>query len=286
MASLLKRNGTYYLQWYAGKKIRRRSLRTSVHQIAKEKLRQFESARLRGDDVPLPTRTPIAAVITAYVEHIRGVKTAKSAQTDVNYLREAFGPICPALEITSRSVTEACRKRPRQPAQDRRARVPTIEAPYLEAITTADVAAFISAHTRARGLAPKTANRYREIIVRLFNWSMKQYGVRMPRDKNPAAAVKRCKEPAPARAIALRPSPLFAGLPQAEVSESLVGPAPRVKAVYNPSGERSLALHYPNWASRTESFGLCRLALTRRECLENRTRPVTLRAARRLRRAM
>jgi len=101
MASLVKRNGTYYLQWYVGKKIRRRTLRTNVHQIAKEKLRQFESAQLRGLDDPLPTRTPIANVVSAYVEHIRHVKTPKSAQTDVYYLREAFGPICPALEITS-----------------------------------------------------------------------------------------------------------------------------------------------------------------------------------------
>jgi integrase len=152
---------------------------------------------LRGEDIPLPTRTPIAEVVTAYVEHIRSVKTPKSAQTDVYYLREAFGPICPALEITSRRITEACRKRPRKPGQDRRASVPTIEAPCLEAITTADVAAFISAHTRARGLAPKTANRYREIIVRLFNWAMNHHGVRTPRDKNPAAAVERYKEPAP-----------------------------------------------------------------------------------------
>jgi integrase len=197
MASLKKRGKSYQIQYCVAGRQRRVGLGPIPLQIAKEKLRQFESARLRGEDVPLPTRTPIAEVVTAYVAHIRSVKTPKSAQTDVYYLREAFGPICPALEITSRRVTEACRKRPRRPGQDRRARVPTVEPPYLEAITTADVAAFISAHTRARGLAPKTANRYREIIVRLFNWAMKQYGVRMPRDKNPAAAVERYKEPAP-----------------------------------------------------------------------------------------
>lgn len=44
-------------------------------QIAEEKLRQFESARMRGDDFPLPTRMPIADTVTAYVEHIRAVKT-------------------------------------------------------------------------------------------------------------------------------------------------------------------------------------------------------------------
>jgi integrase len=50
---------------------------------------------------------------------------------------------------------------------------------------------------KSRGLAPKTANRYREILTRLFNWAMTQNGVRMPKDKNPAAAVERYKEHAP-----------------------------------------------------------------------------------------
>lgn len=197
MASLIKRNGTFYLQWRVGRKIRRRSLRTHVLQIAKEKLRQFESAQVRGLEDFLPTRTPIADVVAAYVDHIRHVKTPKSAQTDVYYLREAFGPICPALQITSRKVSENTRKRPRKPGQDRRCKHPTIEADCFEAITTADVATFIRSHTRSRGLAPKTANRYREIIVRLFNWATQQNGIRMPGGRNPAAPVERYKEPAP-----------------------------------------------------------------------------------------
>jgi len=197
MASLIKRGGTYYLQWYVGAKIRRRSLRTGVLQIAKEQLRQFESAQHRGLDDSLPTRTPIAEVVTAYVEHIRDVKTPKSAQTDVYYLREAFGPICAALQITSRKVTEKARKRPRKPGQDRRCRQPVIAADCLEMITTADVATFIHAHKRSRGLAPKTANRYREILVRLFNWAEKHRGIRTPGGRNPAAKVERFAEPAP-----------------------------------------------------------------------------------------
>ena len=197
MASLIKRNGTFYLQWRVGGKIRRRSLRTPVLQLAKEKLRQFESAQHRGMDDTLPTRNPLPDVLAAHVEHVRHVKTPKSAQTDVYYLREAFGPVCDALRITSRKVSEQCRKRPRKPGQDRRCRQPIIAADCFEAITTADVATFITAHTRSRGLAPKTANRYREIIVRLFNWAMQQRGVRMPNGRNPAAAVERYAERAP-----------------------------------------------------------------------------------------
>jgi len=48
-----------------------------------------------------------------------------------------------------------------------------------------------------RGLAPKTANRYREILCRLFNWAMSERGIRIPCDKNPIAKVGRYKERAP-----------------------------------------------------------------------------------------
>jgi hypothetical protein len=165
MASLIKRNGTFYLQWRVGGKIRRRSLHTPVLQLAKEKLRQFQSAQHRGLDDTLPTRTPLAELLAAYVEHVRHVKTPKSAQTDVYYLREAFGPVCPGLQITSRKVTEQSRKRPHKPGQDRRCRQPVIAAECFEAITTADVATFIGAHTRSRGLAPKTAMRTHSRVI-------------------------------------------------------------------------------------------------------------------------
>jgi integrase len=196
MASLKKRGKTYQIQFYVGGKQRRVGLGAIPLQLAKEKLRQFESAQARGDDNPLPTKTPIPTVLQAYVEHIRSVKTPKSAQTDIYYLREAFGPVCDALRITSRKPSEAARKKPLADPTDRH-RVPRIEANHFEEITTAAVATFVTTHTRRRGLAPKTANRYREILVRLFNWAMTQQGVRMPAGRNPAASVERYKERAP-----------------------------------------------------------------------------------------
>ena len=86
MASLKKRGTIYYAQYYVGNRQRRTCLRTESYQVAKEKLRQLESAQARGDDTPLPTRTPIADILTLYVQHIRSVKTPKSAQTDIYYL--------------------------------------------------------------------------------------------------------------------------------------------------------------------------------------------------------
>lgn len=201
MASLHKRKNAYYAQYYVGGQQRRVSLKTTNYQLAKEKLRQMESALARGDDgAGLPTRTPIAQVIQAYVEHIRTVKTAKSAQTDAYYLRDAFGPVCPGLQVNSRKQSPKARKRPLLPGatQDRRRRPQVIEANCFEEITTAQVAAFITGQVQSRGLAPKTANRYREILCRLFNWSTTQLGIRLSGSgRNPAAGVERYRERAP-----------------------------------------------------------------------------------------
>jgi hypothetical protein len=200
MASLIKRtwkNGpAWYIQYYVGNQQRR--IRASDNfQIAKKKLLRFEEAQASGDDLPLPTRTPIAEIVTAYVEHIRQIKTAKSAQTDIYYLRDMFGPICDALKINGRKRSVRAKKRPPKSETDRRTKAPVIEAGCFEAIKTADIAGFISAQVARRGLAPKTANRYREILMRLFNWAMEQKNIRLPSDRNPAAKVERYKEPAP-----------------------------------------------------------------------------------------
>jgi integrase len=199
MASLIKRKESknYFVQWRVGGKLKRRSLRTDNLQIAKEKLRQFESAQVRGEELPLPTRTDITEIITRYVEHIRTTKTAKSAQTDIYYLRQVFGPICPALQINSRKSSMRAMRKPPKPGQDRRFKMSTIEVTHLEEITTADVANFISAHVRSRGLAPKTANRYREILHTFINWAINEQGVKMPGNENPVSKVSKYKEHAP-----------------------------------------------------------------------------------------
>jgi integrase len=199
MASLVLRPNSpvHYIQFMIAGRARRISTGTEVLQVAKEKLRQFESAQAKGDPLPLPTHTPIGDMVGRYVEHIRSVKTAKSAQTDVYYLRDMFGPICDALTITSRKISAKVKKRPPKAGQDRRRKGIVIEADCFEQITTANIVGFISGRKISRGLAPKTANRYREILVRLFNWAMTQQGIRMSSDKNPAAPVDRYKESAP-----------------------------------------------------------------------------------------
>ena len=188
MAGLYKRNGNYYIKYYVGSQIIRKSLQTKSAQIAKEKLRQFESAKAQGNSNPLPTKTPLADIIAKYVRYMRATKTAKSAQTDIYYLRAAFGPICPELEDTRKKQTTA---KPKKKKKVKNAR--PISANSFEEVTTAQISEFISERVRLNGIAPKTANRYREIICRLYNWSMNEGGIKMPNDKNPAAKVSKYK---------------------------------------------------------------------------------------------
>jgi len=192
------KNGSYYLGDRHGDRTTSRSLRTRSLQIAKEKQRRYDSAKAQGADNPLPTRTPIAHILDAYVDHIRATKTAKSAQTEIYYLREAFGECCAGVRCTSRTRSVKARKRkPKRSSEDRRRTLPVIEAPCFEAITAAQIGQFIDFKVRDQGLKPKTANHYRSIIRRVFNWATETDRVRLPNNLNPATRVRPYKEPAP-----------------------------------------------------------------------------------------
>jgi integrase len=177
----------YYLHYFENGIRHRISLQTTSLQLAREKQRQFESARVRGITEVFPTRTPLGKAVAAYVDHMEVVKTKRGMSSDRSYLRSAFGQVCPQLEPGRRS---------------RRVRMNTdavslLKAAYLEQITSEQVGQFIREKVRSGGIQPKTANRYREVLSRLFSWSMKQNGVRMPGGINPAAQVERYRESAP-----------------------------------------------------------------------------------------
>src|SRR5690242_20599449 len=131
MAGLHKRGNVYYALFYVGKKQKRVSLETDSLQLAKEKVRQLESALYRGNDNPLPTKTPIADVVTDYIKHMQTRKTAQSVKRDVSYLREAFGQICPALAIKNVKLSEMRKATKLAPIY--------IEANCFEQVATADI---------------------------------------------------------------------------------------------------------------------------------------------------
>jgi integrase len=182
MAGLLRRGKTYYACYYAGGEERRVSLRTTSLQIAKDKVRKIESALVRQEELPLSTRTPIADIVAEYVRHIQVHKTERAVRADVFYLREMFGPCCEALTPPRAGV----KKNPNR-----------LTANVLEDLATADVSRFLAAQVQQRGLAPKTANRYREVLHTLVNWAVRERGIRMPGTINPVSAVMKYREKAP-----------------------------------------------------------------------------------------
>ncbi len=191
MASLILRDGNYHMQWYEGAKKRRRSLRTDSLQIAKEKLRQFESAQFAGHDCALPTRTPVGEIVAAYIENMKVRRHERSWSKDIAYLRAAFGECCEALKVPE---GRASRCRELRCPEDRRKRVHPIGARYFEEISTAMISDMIAQHVRVKGLSPTTANRYREVVSKVFNWAIKQQRVKLPMDVNPAARVERYRQ--------------------------------------------------------------------------------------------
>ncbi len=207
MASLKKRGDSYYVQYYVGGKAKRQSLRTNSLQIAKEKLRQFESAQFRGEDLPFPSRTPIGEVVKDYVAHLRTVKTPRSVRSDLFYLRCMFGPVCEDLK-TVRPTSE-----PLSP----------IEANCFEEVTSRQIAEFLTRAIRERNYAPKTANRFREVIMRLFNWAANHRGIRLPNDRNPVKRVERYKD----KARTIR----FLTLEQIERQMETLAEHPRLRAM-------------------------------------------------------
>jgi integrase len=142
----------------------------------------------RGEEIQLPTRTPIPDVLERYIDYMKTRKTAKSVERDVYYLRQAFGQVSPSLRLKNLNISTKATKRPASQVTR------PIEAVYFEQVPTSEISEHISARVRRQALAPKTANRFREVLTRLYNWAMQQGGIKMPGDKNPAASVERYKE--------------------------------------------------------------------------------------------
>jgi integrase len=172
-----------------GKKQRWVNLKTKSRPLALEQLHKIEAALIKGEELPLPTKTPITEVLSAYIAHIHAAKTKNTAKSELFYLRDVFGPICPELDLSSHKGAKKAKNM-------RRSVSGCIEADYLEAITTAQIVSFILGRMQTHSLSPKTCNHYRGILSRLFSWTMSQYGVRMPNDVNPAQKAERYREQA------------------------------------------------------------------------------------------
>jgi integrase len=73
-----------------------------------------------------------------------------------------------------------------------------VKADFLEEVTASLIEGFTSRRIREDGIAPKTANRNREVLHRMFDYAVKNWGFVSSdrRSPNPAAMVERRREPA------------------------------------------------------------------------------------------
>lgn len=188
MASLKKRGKKYYAQYYVNGRQKRVNLETTSLQIAKEKVRQIESAQLRQEDLPLPTKTPLSEILEKYLFQLKARTSERNIQKIASYLRATFGPVCDSLKIKNATIAKKAVKRPSSGKFD------LLEIGNLEQLTKERVSTFLANLVVHKGISAKTVNHYRQIMLTMCNWAMTEGGVKFPGGKNPIEAVKRYRE--------------------------------------------------------------------------------------------
>jgi integrase len=201
VASIYKRGRIWWVKFHHRGDTIRKSLKTSNHQLARERARFLETSIKDGSFTVAAacTRTPLDEALEDFCTYLRTTRTRKSAQTDIYYMRQLFGPACPAMLVNSRKPISDAERDHRLAAanpKDLRPGPQHLRPAVIEEFTTADVSKLLTTRMQRRRLSPKTVNRLREVAHRLCQWCMTQRNVRFPGNVNPVSAVERCREKA------------------------------------------------------------------------------------------
>ena len=188
MATLFRRGKVWWMNaGVAGQRLRW-SLDTTDERIARHKLKKFEYEHATGD-LTLPSVTPLAPFLQAFCEHLETARSRKAYKNDVSYLRTFFGPVCDALKPKSTLNRDHVPKKPIK-VKDKLPRR-HVQVATLEDLTPGLIEEHITRRMRLDGIAPKTANRLREVLHVLFNHAIRQHAFRAldRRFPNPVDAV-------------------------------------------------------------------------------------------------
>jgi integrase len=230
MASIYKRGKIWWIHYLVGSKPVQKSLDTTNEQVALKKKKQVEGLEATGQLDP-PTRIPIATFLETFCDHLKERHTERAYKADISYLRSFFGPICASLKPGPKKKEEETEKseeswaagkteekkeaeqteevkeieeteRPeRSSSKDKASSVYRrhVSVRFLEDVTPTLISHFIKQRVDNDGIAPKTANRFREVLHVMFNYAIKHEGFISPVRglRNPAGAVERRPEPAP-----------------------------------------------------------------------------------------
>jgi integrase len=198
MASIYQRGGTWYIKYYVPGSIKpiRKSLQTTEKKIAQAKMAEKVTALNLGDDSPFPTKTPISQVLESFIQNSYSRRDTDSVGKDLSNLRSMFGLVCPSLAYSNQRIAEKkaalSKKRGKNTGY-----VAPLEAICFEAITTWQLSEWLSNYINANSLKPKTANRYREVLQKLFSYAINDCHLKFPGGMNPAANIKRYRQGAP-----------------------------------------------------------------------------------------
>ncbi|MFH1749024.1 MAG: tyrosine-type recombinase/integrase [Planctomycetota bacterium] len=196
MASIFQRGkkGTWWIKYYVASHQVYHTLNTTNARVAQRIKRQIEGEEAKGELVA-PSKTPLPELLEDYCRFMSTFRTPKSCSADVSVLRVFFGPICPPLELGTH-VNHRFRDDQAKQLPDMMMRR-HIRAKQLEDVTGAMIEDFITTRMCEDGISPKTANRTREVLHKLFNYAIKKWNFVAPdrRHPNPAALVQRRAEP-------------------------------------------------------------------------------------------
>jgi integrase len=197
MASIYKRGKVWWIHYVVGGKSVSRSLKTTSERTALEKKKKLEALDVIGQ-LAEPSCIPVIPFLQSFCEFLISTRTHKSAKNDISYLRSFFGPCCPALELGSNVPHKFRRDNQELPQIPDRLKNRHVPVKRLEGISTEMVNNFIQTRITCDNIKPKTTNRIREVLYRMFSYAKEHFGYVCPdrRYKNPIEGVRRATESA------------------------------------------------------------------------------------------
>lgn len=195
MAGIYRRGTTYYAMYYIGTKKHRKSLETDDLRLAKARLRKLEDSLDAGSDSPFPTKTTIPVVLEAFIQHMLSYRDHRSVNRDLSPLRIMFGEVCESLQLKNQRISSQIDRKARLKGMP--GKLDPLDASCFEALTARQLTEWLSEYVKRNCAASKTANRYREILQKMFVWAIDVHGLKFPGDINPALKIKRWREGAP-----------------------------------------------------------------------------------------
>jgi integrase len=174
----------------------RKSLETSEKKVALAKLAEKVTSLNLGDTSPFPTKTPIPEVLEFFINESYSRRDTDSVIKDLSNLRTMFGIVCPSLSYNNERIAEKREALSKQRGK-KTGYVAPLEARCFEAITTWQMTEWLGNYINANSLLPKTANRYREVLQKLYSFAINDRRLKFPGGINPAANIKRYKQGAP-----------------------------------------------------------------------------------------